>query len=109
MEIRLNDPSLFGNDAGEDEREDVLVSYFVSRSDFANFLDPMVPLQVARALKGMGKSALLVKFAHEIRATEQTAHSIVLQYVPASLASVRPPPETDNSILLENYWKQAVC
>jgi hypothetical protein len=109
MEIRLNDPSLFGNDAGEDEREDVLMSYFVNRTDFANFLNPLVPLQIARARKGMGKSALLVKFAHEIRAAEPTARSIVLQYVPASLASVRPPPENDNSILLENYWKQAIC
>jgi hypothetical protein len=110
MEIQLNDPSLFGNDAGEDEKEDVLVSYFVEREGFSRFLNPLIPFQIARARKGMGKSALLVKFAHEIRAGRpDTPTAIVLQYVPASLASVRPPPETDNPVLLENYWKQAIC
>jgi hypothetical protein len=110
MDIPLNDGTLFGNDAGEDEDRDVLMSYFVDRPDFADFLNPKVPLKIARARKGMGKSALLVRFAHEVNSSgAKTARPIVLQYVPASLASVRAPPETDNSVLLENYWKQAIC
>ena len=38
MKINLDDRTLFGNDAGEDEDESILVSYFVNRPEFACML-----------------------------------------------------------------------
>ena len=105
--IQLNDKSLFGNDAGEDEDESVLVSYFVDQPAFSDFLDTTVRLQVARGRKGMGKSALLVRFAHDLKTLPEPP--IVLHLVPSSLVALREPPSTENAVLLENYWKQVIC
>lgn len=55
----LDDRNLWGNEAGEDEEPAVLSSYFVRQPEFDAFFDPDVRLSVARARKGMGKSALL--------------------------------------------------
>ena len=107
MDARLDDRSLFGNDAGEDENEAVLMSYFVDRPDFQDFLNPTTRLQIARARKGMGKSALLVRLAHQLRNSDQ--NPIVLHYVPSALTSVLPRPDTDDPTTLENYWQQAIC
>jgi hypothetical protein len=109
MKILLDDPKLFGNDAGEDEDESVLVSYFVDRAEFARFLDPNVRLQVAKGRKGTGKSALLVRFAHDRRGEAGPHKPVVLQRIPSSLTDLKPPPDTENSVILENYWKQVIC
>lgn len=105
--IPLDDKTLFGNDAGEDEREDVLVSYFVDQSAFRPFLDPAEPLRVAVGRKGTGKSALLMRFAHDLRA--DATQPLVLHLVPANLVSLKEPPATDNGVVLENWWKQVLC
>jgi hypothetical protein len=105
--LKLDDPTLFGNDAGEDEDESVLVSYFVNQRSFENFLNPEVRLQVAKGRKGIGKSALLVKFAHDLR--KMHPMPIVLHLVPSSLAALKEPPQTENPVLIENYWKQVIC
>lgn len=56
----LNDPAqIFGNDAAEDEPDPVFESYALYRGEVATFKDASRPLQVARAYKGEGKSALL--------------------------------------------------
>ena len=105
--IKLDDKTLFGNDAGEDEDESVLVSYFVNQAAFSDFLDPQIRLHVARGRKGMGKSALLVRFAHEVKASPMMP--ILIHVVPSSLAALKEPPQTENAVLLENYWKQVIC
>ena len=107
LKIKLNDKTLFGNDAGEDEDEQVLVSYFVDQPSFEDFLNPKNRLQVARGRKGMGKSALLVRFAHELK--ELAEKPLVIHIVPSSLAAISAPPQTDNAVILENYWKQVIC
>jgi len=110
MRIDLRDPTLFGNDAGEDEKASVLVSYFVDHQEFDEFLDPRFPLQIARGRKGTGKSALLARFAHDRRSENSTPAPIVLRLVPSKLESIRPIPEdTTNSVKLENHWKQVIC
>lgn len=56
----LDDPAqIFGNDAAEDEIEGVFASYAIHRPEIQEFLDVAKPLQVVRAYKGEGKSALL--------------------------------------------------
>lgn len=107
VQIRLNDRTLFGNDAGEDENIDVLTSYFVNQPAFGEFLDPNVRLQVARARKGMGKSALLAKFAHDLAALP--CKPLIVNVVPSTLAGMLAPPDSDNAVMLENYWKQVIC
>lgn len=57
--IVLTDPTLFGNDAAEDEREDIFYSYALERPELGVFADPERRLAIARAYKGEGKSALL--------------------------------------------------
>ena len=105
--INFKDKTLFGNDAGEDEDEDVLISYFVNQTEFDDFLDPQQKLMSAKGRKGMGKSALLVRFAHKLK--EGGEKSIVIQAVPSSLAAIMPPPQTADTVTLENYWKQVIC
>jgi hypothetical protein len=107
MNIPLDDKTLFGNDAGEDEDESVLVSYFVDQPAFAPFLDPHEGLRVATGRKGTGKSALLVRFAHDLR--RAPGRPVVLHLLPSSLAALKEPPATDNTVVLENYWKQVIC
>ena len=108
MQIKLDDKTLFGNDAGEDEDESVLMSYFVDQPAFADFLDPGQRLWIANGRKGMGKSALLVRFAHQVRSTRAPG-AIVVSVVPSQLMALKEPPQTDNHALLENYWKQVMC
>ena len=107
LKITLDDPTLFGNDAGEDEDESLLVSYFVDQPAFAPFLDAREGLRVASGRKGTGKSALLVRFAHDLRASPDKP--VVLHLVPSSLAALKEPPASDNTVVLENYWKQVIC
>ena len=111
-QLALDDPDLFGNDAGEDEDERLLLSYFVEQPAFAAFLDPARRLWFATGRKGTGKSALLVRFAHALRSAPAAAGAappLVLQLVPSQLVALKEPPATDNPILLENYWKQVIC
>src|SRR5215831_3212979 len=89
------------------------MSYFVDRPDFAKFLDPRVSFRVAMGRKGTGKSALLVKFAHDRRTEPAELRPVVLHVVPSDLLAIKtikpPPPESSDPLLFENYWKQAIC
>jgi hypothetical protein len=55
--IDLLEPDLFGNDAAEDEDEDVFRAYAPQRDEVGTFTDAARRLCVARAYKGEGKSA----------------------------------------------------
>lgn len=57
--IDLTDPRLFGNDAAEDEQEDVFLAHALERAELARFANPSERICIARAYKGEGKSALL--------------------------------------------------
>lgn len=57
--IDLRDPELFGNEMAEDEEQHVFESYAFLREEFSTFLEPTRKLQIVRAYKGEGKSALL--------------------------------------------------
>lgn len=59
IKINLTAQDLFGNDAAEDEVEDVFQSYAVERPEVGAFLDEQRRICIARAYKGEGKSALL--------------------------------------------------
>jgi hypothetical protein len=65
--IRLTDPTLFGNDAAEDEQDEIFYSYAVERPEVADFADTQRSLAIVRAFKGEGKSALLRLAQNKIR------------------------------------------
>lgn len=59
MREDLVEYELFGNEAGEDEKIEILNSYFVEKNEFERFYSPDVPFCVVQSRKGVGKSALL--------------------------------------------------
>lgn len=65
--IVLTDPILFGNEAAEDESEDVFNSYALERPELSDFADSDRRIAVARAYKGEGKSALLRLTSRKVR------------------------------------------
>lgn len=67
ISVNLREASLFGNDAAEEEVEPLFLSYALERPELNEFLDLQVPLMVARAYKGEGKSALLRLVTAKIR------------------------------------------
>jgi len=59
LQFKLGDPNLFGNDAADLESEALFNSYAVLRSELQELLNSENAIQVTRAYKGEGKSALL--------------------------------------------------
>lgn len=57
--VGLGDDDLFGNEAAEDEDEDVFASYAYERAEVESFCSSQRPIQIVRAYKGEGKSALM--------------------------------------------------
>ncbi|NNM69780.1 MAG: hypothetical protein HKM00_07445 [Gallionella sp.] len=100
MKIELNDKSLFGNEAAEDESEDIFTGYAVERPEISKFLDSASSLAIARAYKGEGKSALLRLVA--LRLHSQTLPPIVIS-VPAS--SISPELDSTDSDRWVRGWK----
>lgn len=109
MKIALDDRSLFGNDASEAELRPVFMSYFVDQPAFADFLNPANPLWIANGRKGMGKSALIVRFEELQRASTTEPRPIVVRTIPQNLVALKEPPQTEDHALVENYWKQVIC
>jgi len=100
MKIALDDKSLFGNEAAEDEHEDVFSSYAVDRPEVTAFLDPDAHIAIARAYKREGKSALLRLVTLRLR--EQSDLPIVIS-IPAS--SISPTLDSTDSDQWVRGWK----
>ena len=54
--LKVDDRRLWGNEAADDEDPKLLNSYFVTQPAWDDFFDGSIPLSIARARKGMGKS-----------------------------------------------------
>jgi hypothetical protein len=105
--LQLDDGTLFGNDAGEDEPADILASYFVDQSAFKPFLNQNVRYCVAKSKKGMGKSALLSKFAYDL-VEREAKNDIVVKVIGSQITSDTIP--TFNSFLdAQAFWVRAIC
>lgn len=63
----------FGNEAADDVDDEELKSYFVMQEGFENFLKENKRLQVIKAKKGMGKSALIKWIGLEVSEKYQNA------------------------------------
>jgi len=105
IHIDLKDKDLFGNDAGEDENIEVLNSYYINNSDFDDFFDRSVRLNVVSARKGMGKSAMISRMAYRL---EEDGGALVIRVTGNSLLGLGNFQDQDQAYL-ENYWKQIIC
>jgi len=105
IHIDIKDKDLFGNDAGEDENIDVLNSYYIDNSDFEDFFDRSVRLNVVSARKGMGKSAMISRMAYKL---EENGDALVIRVTGNSLLGLGDFQDQDQAYL-ENYWKQIIC
>lgn len=103
MKINLADKSLFGNEAAEDEIEDVFTSYAVERSEVGEFLSPENSLAIARAYKGEGKSALLRLASINLKVQDQDQIVIFM-----SAPSLSPNLETDDINKWLLGWKSNI-
>lgn len=116
MKIKIEADDLWGNLAGEDESPDVLESYFVDKPDaFADFRSPTRPLAIARARKGMGKSALLKKIATE-RQKHTKKNGDIKDVLNGLIITLRGPdlavtgePLADNPQTLIAQWQQRIA
>ena len=103
--LKLDDPLLWGNEAAEDEDPQVLSSYFTAQSDFDAFFDPALRLRIARARKGMGKSALLRECEQRAR---EDRNAVVVSLRGADLVAQRPIEYLTPDEHLHD-WEQRIC
>lgn len=75
--IEFAAPHLFGNEAAEDEDEDIFATYAIDRDEVQAFADPQRRLCFVRAYKGEGKSALLRLVARRLQ--RSTASPLVIR------------------------------
>lgn len=111
--INLNDRDLFGNAAGEDEDPRILNSYYIDLPRFENFYDLTSPLCIAKARKGMGKSALLSRFEYILKKKvgSKEVKAIIIKTTGSNLLGLGEIGEYygRNHLHLESYWKQIIC
>jgi len=103
IDIELTDAGLFGNDAAEDEREDIFNSYALERPELSSFVDYQRALCIARAYKGEGKSALLRLARRKISQSKQD--TIVVAKTSSELA---PEVVRDDYATWTKAWKAAI-
>jgi hypothetical protein len=96
--------SLFGNDAAEDENEDVFKSYVVDRPEVDVFADRALQLAFARAYKGEGKSAIL-RIAR-LRVEEKLDAESLMVARPAS--ELMPELGTEDYAAWTRAWKASI-
>jgi hypothetical protein len=106
----LDYEQIFGNDSGEDEKPEVLASYFVELQSFQKAYDTSQRIGIIRARKGMGKSALLSHLEYRLldplRPLDPGA--IAIRLTGNELIGLADFSGIDSS-LMENRWKQVIC
>lgn len=100
------DTELFGSEDAEGEDPEVLASYFVEKPSFRPFHNPSRKLAIIRARKGMGKSALLAKVAHDVQRSDPSA--LVIPVHGADLIALADFAVQDPLTLI-NRWQDAIC
>lgn len=107
---KLDYEAIFGNDNGEDEDPKILAGYFLEHQSFVKALDKNRRLEIVRARKGMGKSALLSHLKY--RLTEDSdpidPEAIVIKVTGNDLIGLADFSGSDSS-KIENRWKQVIC
>lgn len=97
---------MFGNDSGENERDQALREYFVELPEFRKFFNEANQLGIVRARKGMGKSAMLKVLS--LKRKEQRPDDLVIFTTGNELIGMGDFSGKSHAYL-ENHWKQVVC
>lgn len=100
------DPTLFGNDAGEDENIERLNEYYLSKPEHDIFFHPSVRLQFVRARKGIGKSALLCYTAYQVQ--KDNPDDIIINIKASDLIALFNS-NPSNALEYINCWQQRIC
>ena len=103
--LQLDDRRLWGNEAADDEDPELLNSYFVTQPEWSDFFDLNRPLSIARARKGMGKSALLRECAYR---TAEASDSVAISVKGSDLVAQK---EFALKTPIEQIydWQQRIC
>jgi hypothetical protein len=101
--IKLDEVALFGNDAADLEQEKLFFSYAVPRSELDDLLNSDNAIQVTRAYKGEGKSALLRILKKKL--LEPTSDQIVISALGPDHS---PNIESVDSDLWTREWKKSI-
>lgn len=101
--VNLWDVNLFGNDAAEEEQEDIFQSYALEREEADRFLDENNKIQIVRAYKGEGKSALLRIVSNKL--AKQKSNSVKINTTGVALS---PNIESDDSDYWTREWKKNI-
>lgn len=104
-DIKLDSRKLWGNEAADDESAERLNSYFVMQPGFADFFDADERFLVARARKGMGKSALLRECAFR---AELGPNNIVISIKGGDLVAQKKV-ELLSPVEHVHDWQQRIC
>ena len=102
IKFKLDDPNLFGNDAADLESESLFFSYAVNRPELSYLLDSSRAIQVVRAYKGEGKSALLRLLRHEL---EKHGEELAISAIGPDHS---PLVEGTDSDLWTREWKKSL-
>lgn len=105
MLLRLDDRNLWGNEAADDEDPKVLNSYFVNQPEWHEFFNVNTSLAIARARKGMGKSALIRECAYRLR---DQPENLVIAIKGTDLVAQRDFRNLSPSEQLYD-WQQRIC
>lgn len=98
--------AMFGNDSGENERDQALKEYFVDIPEFRKFFSDANELGFVRARKGMGKSAMLKVLS--LRRKEENPEDLVIFTTGNELMGMGDFTGKSQAYL-ENHWKQVIC
>lgn len=98
--------AMFGNDSGENERDQALKEYFVDLPEFRKFFNDNNELGFVRARKGMGKSAILKVLS--LRRKEEYPDDLVIFTTGNELMGMGDFTGKSQAYL-ENHWKQVIC
>lgn len=101
IKIQLDNVGLFGNDAADLENENLFLSYAIKRSELVDLLDSELPIQIIRAYKGEGKSALLRLLVRQLNSG--ASDELV---IPAIGPDHSPIIESNDSDLWTREWKK---
>lgn len=104
VKIQLNDPNLFGNDAAEDEEDEVFRSYALVRQEIEEFIKSTRQLGFVRAYKGEGKSALL-RIARSKLFGSNTSAGLIISTPSSYLA---PEVSTSDFSVWIRSWKKSI-
>lgn len=100
----FSDPELFGSETADTEDPSQLEKYFVTRPQFAQFLDPNNSFGIVRARKGVGKSALL---KHAVGSAINLDHSAFFFTGSSLLEHGALGVGTANEVMRD--WREIVC